>query len=256
MLTGELRNQIDRIWDAFWSGGIANPLEVIEQITYLLFLRRLDDLHTLEELKAQRLKKPIERRIFPEGKDPKKMPYEQLRWSKFKNLEAREMYSTVSEHVFPFLRTLGGDESTYAHHMKDARFTIPTPALLAKVVDLIDHVPMEDRDTKGDLYEYMLGKIASAGQNGQFRTPRHIIRLMVEMVEPKPTDIVCDPACGTCGFLVAVGESLRQGLAAGGQDQEDRTAFSGAVSATTQAWRTSRRYCAGWRSLRIEQCAQ
>jgi type I restriction enzyme M protein len=210
MLTGEIRSQIDAIWNAFWSGGIANPLEVIEQITYLLFLRRLDDLQTLEELKAQRLKKPIERRIFPEGKDPKKLPYDQLRWSKFKNLEAREMYTTVSDHVFPFLRTLGGDDSTYAHHMKDARFTIPTPALLAKVVDLIDHVPMEDRDTKGDLYEYMLGKIASAGQNGQFRTPRHIIRLMVEMVTPQPTDIVCDPACGTCGFLVAVGEYLRE----------------------------------------------
>jgi type I restriction enzyme M protein len=210
MLTGEIRSQIDAIWNAFWTGGISNPLEVIEQITYLLFLRRLDDLQTLEELKAQRLKKPIERRIFPEGKDPKKLPYDQLRWSKFKNLEAREMYTVVSEHVFPFLRTLGGDESTYAHHMKDARFTIPTPGLLAKVVDLIDHVPMEDRDTKGDLYEYMLGKIASAGQNGQFRTPRHIIRLMVEMVAPKPTDIVCDPACGTCGFLVAVGEYLRE----------------------------------------------
>jgi type I restriction enzyme M protein len=210
MLTGEIRSQIDAIWNAFWSGGIANPLEVIEQITYLLFLRRLDDLQTLEELKAQRLKKPIERRIFPEGKDPKKMPYERLRWSKFKNLEPREMYTVVNEHVFPFLRTLGGDESTYAHHMKDARFTIPTPGLLAKVVDLIDHVPMEDRDTKGDLYEYMLGKIASAGQNGQFRTPRHIIRLMVEMVAPQPTDVVCDPACGTCGFLVAVGEYVRE----------------------------------------------
>lgn len=210
MLTGELRNQIDRIWDAFWSGGIANPLEVIEQITYLLFLRRLDDLQTLQELKAERLKKPIERQIFPDGNDTKSLPYQQLRWSRFKNIEAREMYTVVSEHVFPFLRTLGGDESTYAHHMKDARFTIPTPALLAKVVDLIDQVPMEDRDTKGDLYEYMLGKIASAGQNGQFRTPRHIIRLMVEMVQPKPTDIVCDPACGTCGFLVAVGEYIRQ----------------------------------------------
>src|SRR6267378_1814722 len=210
MLTGEIRSQIDAIWNAFWTGGISNPLEVIEQITYLLFLRRLDDLQTLEELKAQRLKKPIERRIFPEGKDPRKMPYEQLRWSKFKNLEPREMYTVVSEHVFPFLRTLGGDESTYAHHMKDARFTIPTPGLLAKVVDLIDHVPMEDRDTKGDLYEYMLGKIASAGQNGQFRTPRHIIRLMVEMMEPTATDVICDPACGTCGFLVAAGEHLRQ----------------------------------------------
>src|SRR6266436_5340596 len=210
MLTGELRSQIDAIWNAFWTGGISNPLEVIEQITYLLFLRRLDDLQTLEELKAQRLKKPIQRQIFPEGKDPKKMPYDQLRWSKFKNLEAREMYTTVSDHVFPFLRTLGGDESTYAHHMKDARFTIPTPALLAKVVDLIDQVPMEDRDTKGDLYEYMLGKIATAGQNGQFRTPRHIIRLMVEMTAPNPKDVICDPACGTAGFLVAAGEYLRE----------------------------------------------
>ena len=210
MLTGEIRGQIDQIWNAFWSGGIANPLEVIEQITYLLFLRRLDDLQTLEELKSEHTKKPIERRIFPLGKDAKKFPFEQLRWSRFKNLEPRQMYEVVSEHVFPFLRTLGGDESTYTHHMKDARFTIPTPALLAKVVDLLDQVPMEDRDTKGDLYEYMLGKIATAGQNGQFRTPRHIIRLMVEMAAPAPRDIVCDPACGTCGFLVAVGEYLRE----------------------------------------------
>jgi len=210
MLTGELRNQIDRIWDAFWSGGISNPLEVIEQITYLLFLRRLDDLQTLEENKANRLGKPIERRVFPDGKDARGRAYTNLRWSRFKNFEARDMYTVVSEHVFPFLRTLGGDESTYARQMQDARFTIPTPALLAKVVDMIDHVPMEDRDTKGDLYEYMLGKIASAGQNGQFRTPRHIIRLMVEVTEPRPTDIVCDPACGTAGFLVATGEYLRE----------------------------------------------
>src|SRR5437016_11321074 len=210
MLTGELRNQIDRVWDAFWSGGIANPLEVIEQITDLLFLRRLDELQTLQELKAERLKKPIEREIFPRGKDSKGRPYKDFRWSHFKNLEPREMYITVSEHVFPFLRNLGGDQSTYARHMKDARFTIPTPALLAKVVDLLDHVPMEDRDTKGDLYEYMLGKIASAGQNGQFRTPRHIIRLMVEMTAPQATDLICDPACGTAGFLVAAGEHLRE----------------------------------------------
>jgi type I restriction enzyme M protein len=210
MLTGEIRNQIDRIWDSFWSGGISNPLEVIEQITYLLFLKRLDDLHTLAENKAARLKKPIERRIFPDGKDSKGRPYEDFRWSRFKNFAPADMFTVVSDHVFPFLRTLGGDDSTYAHHMKDARFTIPTPALLAKVVDLLDQVPMEDRDTKGDLYEYMLGKIATAGQNGQFRTPRHIIRLMVEMMEPTATDVICDPACGTCGFLVAAGEHLRE----------------------------------------------
>ncbi len=209
MITGEIRSQIDRIWDAFWSGGISNPLEVIEQITYLLFLKRLDDLHTLEEAKAARFNKPLERRVFPAGKDPKGRPYEDLRWSRFKNLDAKEMFAVVDDHAFPFLQTLGGDGSTYAQHMEDARFTIPTPALLAKVVDLLDHVPMEERDTKGDLYEYMLGKIAAAGQNGQFRTPRHIIQLMVELTEPGPRDTICDPACGTAGFLVAAGEYLR-----------------------------------------------
>ncbi len=209
MITGAIKSLVDQVWNAFWSGGISNPLEVIEQITYLLFLRRLDDLHTLEENKALRLKEPMARRVFPEGKDARGRAYEELRWSRFKNLAPSEMYAVVSDHVFPFLRTLGGDDSTYAHHMKDARFTIPTPALLAKVVDLLDNVPMEDRDTKGDLYEYMLAKIASAGQNGQFRTPRHIIQLMVELTAPQPTDVVCDPACGTAGFLVAAGEYLR-----------------------------------------------
>ena len=210
MLTGDVRSQIDRIWNAFWSGGISNPLEVIEQITYLLFIKRLDDLQTLEEHKAAQLKQPIERHVFPAGSDAKGRPYEDLRWSRFKHRAPGEMFDLVAEHVFPFLRTLGGDQSTYAHHMKDARFTIPTPGLLAKVVDMLDQVPMEDRDTKGDLYEYMLGKIASAGQNGQFRTPRHIIRLMVEMTAPQPTDVICDPACGTAGYLVAAGEYLRE----------------------------------------------
>jgi type I restriction enzyme M protein len=218
MLTGELKSKIDQIWNAFWSGGIANPIEVIEQITYLLFLRRLDDLHTLEENKANRLGRPMARHIFPLGHDPKGRHYDTLRWSRFKNEAPAEMFETLGEHVFPMLRTLGvngqnganTDGSTYAQHMKDARFTIPTPALLAKVVDLLDAVPMDNRDTKGDLYEYMLGKIASAGQNGQFRTPRHIIQLMVEMTAPTPTDTICDPASGTCGFLVAAGEHLRE----------------------------------------------
>ncbi|NDP59511.1 MAG: SAM-dependent DNA methyltransferase [Oxalobacteraceae bacterium] len=209
MLTGELRSQIDAIWNAFWTGGISNPMEVMEQITYLLFLRRLDDLHTLEENKSVRLGKPMERRTFPEGVDARGRDYNDLRWSRFRNFAAAEMFMVVGEHVFPFLRAMGGDGSTYAQHMKDARFTIPTPALLAKVVDLLDHVPMEDRDTKGDLYEYMLGKIASAGANGQFRTPRHLIQLMVELTAPTAKDVICDPASGTCGFLVAAGEYLR-----------------------------------------------
>ncbi|TCT10281.1 HsdM family class I SAM-dependent methyltransferase [Paralcaligenes ureilyticus] len=210
MLTGELRHQIDSIWNAFWSGGISNPLEVMEQITYLLFLRRLDDLQNLEETKSLRLGKPIERSIFPTGCDTKGRDFNDLRWSHFKNSAPAEMYTVVGEHVFPFLRSMGGDGSTYAQHMKDARFTIPTPALLSKVVDMLDQVPMDDRDTKGDLYEYMLGKIASAGQNGQFRTPRHIIKLMVELTAPNARDVICDPASGTCGFLVAAGEYLRE----------------------------------------------
>lgn len=210
MLTGAIRSQIDAIWNSFWTGGISNPLEVMEQITYLLFLRRIDDLHTLEENKSVRLSKPMERRAFPEGKDDKGRDYNDLRWSRFRNFAPTEMYKVIGEHVFPFLRGMGGDGSTYSQHMKDARFTIPTPALLSKVVDLLDGVPMEDRDTKGDVYEYMLGKIASAGQNGQFRTPRHLIQLMVELTAPTAKDVICDPASGTCGFLVGAGEYLRE----------------------------------------------
>jgi type I restriction enzyme M protein len=211
VLTGELRNQIDRIWDAFWSGGIANPLEVLEQLTYLLFIRRLDELETLEERRSQRSGQPMRRRIFPEGVDDQGRSWTELRWSRFKELgEAASMYKVVGDRVFPFLRELGGEESAYATHMRDARFTIPTPALLQKVVELLDAVPMEDRDTKGDIYEYMLGKLATAGTNGQFRTPRHIIELMVAMTEPTPRDVMVDPACGTCGFPVAVGEYLRE----------------------------------------------
>src|SRR6266853_1005063 len=209
MLTGEIRSQIDQIWNAFWSGGISNPLEVIEQITSLLFLKRLDEQEIAEELKANREKKPMQKRFFPEGKDSKRRSFQDYRWNRFKNTDPRDMYAVVTEHVFPWLRTLGGNGTTYSKHMEGARFTIPTAALLAKVVDMIDKVPMEDRDTKGDLYEYMLGKIATAGQNGQFRTPRHIIALMVELVAPQPADVLCDPACGTAGFLVAAGEYLR-----------------------------------------------
>lgn len=205
MITGELRSQVDRLWDAFWSGGISNPLEVIEQITYLLFIKRLDELYMAQKAMATRLRKPIHKPIFNSKQ-------QELRWSQFRNLAPAEMFQIVSERVFPFIKELksGREDSTYQHHMKDARFTIPNAGLLAKVVDMIDKIPMEDRDTKGDLYEYMLSKIATAGQNGQFRTPRHIIQLMVEIVAPQPRDIVCDPACGTGGYLVATGEYLRE----------------------------------------------
>ncbi|MBB3038220.1 type I restriction-modification system subunit M [Hoyosella altamirensis] len=202
MITGELKSKIDRVWDSFWSGGISNPLEVIEQITYLLFIRRLDDLQTTAEKKARFTRSAVEDPIF--------LPAQaHLRWSNFKNEAPEVMFKIVADEVLPFLRGLGGGGSTYSEHMRDARFTVPTPALLSKVVDMLDGIPMEDRDTNGDLYEYLLSKIASAGVNGQFRTPRHIINLMVDMTAPKPTDEICDPACGTGGFLVTASEYIR-----------------------------------------------
>jgi type I restriction enzyme M protein len=229
MITGELKSKVDAVWNAFWAGGIANPMEVIEQITYLLFMRGLDEAHTREENKANRLGRPIERNIFPQGKDgigpDGGLAYEDMRWSRLKNRDPGTMFKIVSEHVFPFLRSMAEDGTAHSTHMKGARFTIPTPALLAKVVDLLANIPMDDRDTKGDLYEYMLGKIATAGQNGQFRTPRHIIALMVEMTSPTPKDVIVDPACGTCGFLVAAGEYLRDNHPKLFHDAETRDHF-------------------------------
>lgn len=209
MLTGELRSQVDKVWLAIYAGGISNPLSVVEQLTYMLFLRRLDEIQTLEENKSARLGKPLERVIFPDGDNGRGCKYENMRWSRLKNMSPQDMFTTVNDHVFPFLRELGGDGSNYSKQMKDARLGIEKPALLAKVVDLLDQIPMEDRDTKGDIYEYMLGKIATAGDNGQFRTPRHIIQLMVELTAPTPKDTICDPASGTCGFLVGASEYIR-----------------------------------------------
>ncbi|WP_209833823.1 class I SAM-dependent DNA methyltransferase [Ruegeria sp. HKCCE3926] len=225
MLTGPIRSQVDQIWNAFWSGGVSNPLSVIEQITYLLFIKRLDDLHTVEESKAEMLDVEMERRIFPAGNDPKGEPYKNLRWSRFKNFESREMMRIVDEHVFPFLRELGEEGSSYGTHMKDARLGFSNPSLLAKVVQQLDDIPMDDRDTKGDVYEYMLGKIASAGQNGQFRTPRHIIQLMVNLMAPTPKDVICDPAAGTCGFLVEAGEYVRSNHPKMLMDKDSRQHF-------------------------------
>lgn len=214
MLTGEIRNQVDQIWNVFWTGGISNPLEVIEQLTYLLFIKRLDELHTLRESKANTLGKPIETPIFLDGyyDDQEKWRYQDMRWSHFKNFDPQKMYDVINTAVFPFMKTMGVDDSAFAKHMKDARFMLPPEkaSLLDRAVQMLDKIEMEDRDTKGDLYEYLLSKLASAGQNGQFRTPRHIIKMMVEMTAPTPTDIICDPACGTAGFLVASNEYLRQ----------------------------------------------
>ena len=203
MITGELRNKIDKIWETFWTGGITNPLDVIEQFTYLLFIKQLDEVETTKENEANFLGVPFET-MFPEE-------CQKYRWSKFKNLgSAEEMYDLVANGVFSFIKNLHQDgDSAYARYMGDAIFKIPTAALLSKIVDGIDKLELEDMDSKGDLYEHLLSKVATAGTNGQFRTPRHIIKMMVSLVKPQPKDIIIDPAMGSAGFLIEAQQYLR-----------------------------------------------
>lgn len=205
MITGELKSQIDKIWTDFWTGGISNPLTVIEQFTYLLFIRRLDEIQLTKEKQANLVGISIKDPIYSEAEKP-------LRWSSFKNLDPESMYRLFlkEDGVFDFMKNVGAKGSVFAGFMKGATFMIPNARLLDMVVQQIDKIQMEDRDTKGDLYEYLLSKIATAGTNGQFRTPRHIIKMMVEMVKPQKEDLICDPACGTAGFLVAAGEYLHE----------------------------------------------
>ena len=204
MITGELRNKVDRIWEVFWTGGITNPLEVIEQFTYLLFIKQLDEVETRKEKEAHFFQVSYVG-MFPEE-------CQKYRWSRFKNLgDAQEVYDLVLNQVFPFTKNLHQDgESAYSKYMGDAIFKIPTPAMLIKLIDGIDSLELGDSDSKGDLYEYLLSKVATAGTNGQFRTPRHIIKMMVELVKPGPLDVVCDPAMGSAGFLVETQEYLRE----------------------------------------------
>lgn len=210
MLNAELRSQIDKIWEAFWTGGVSNPLTVIEQITYLLFIKRLDELQKQKELQAT-----ISRN--KEIKDPVYTPKQkELRWSRFKDLGSPEkLYEifTKPNGAFDFIKKLSENKSsTFSKYLKGAVFMIPTPRLLSSVVDMISKVDMKDRDTKGDVYEYLLSKIATAGKNGQFRTPRHIIKMMVALMQPKynEREIICDPSAGSCGFLVLAGEYVRE----------------------------------------------
>lgn len=204
MITGELRSKVDKIWETFWTGGITNPLEVIEQFTYLLFIKGLDDKEIIKENDAILLGIDFDR-TFPEDK-------QKLRWSKFKNFEAETMYDVVANEVFPFIKSLHTNkDSAYAKYMGDAIFKIPTPLMLSKIIDGIDSIDMdENKDTKGDLYEYLLSKVATAGTNGQFRTPRHIIDMIVRLMQPTPQDVIVDPAAGSAGFLVSSQAYLRE----------------------------------------------
>ena len=207
MLTGELKNKIDSIWEMFWTGGVVNPLDVVEQMTYLMFIHDLDETDAKKAKSSMMLELPYTS-IF-EGHD-------QYKWSVFRDLPAEKMYELMQTEIFPFIKNLhGGKESTYSRYMADAIFKIPTPQLLSKIVDALDNLYVDmaksiETDTKGDVYESLLSKLATAGVNGQFRTPRHIIRMMVELLDPKPDDTICDPACGTSGFLVASGEYLKE----------------------------------------------
>ncbi len=220
MITGELRNKIDRIWETFWTGGITNPLDVIEQFTYLLFIKQLDDVETTKENEANFLGVAYEP-MFPGD-------CQKYRWSKFKNLgSADEMYDVVMNGVFPFIKNLHQDgDSAYSKYMGDAIFKIPTAAMLTKIVDGIDKLELGDEDSKGDLYEYLLSKVATAGTNGQFRTPRHIIKMMVNLVKPQPEDIIIDPAMGSAGFLIEVQNYLRENHANLFLNEEKRNHFN------------------------------
>jgi type I restriction enzyme M protein len=217
MITGELKNKIDGLWDVFAAGGLVNPLEVIEQITYLMFIRDLDDADNKREKESAMLGLPYKSIFAEEVKiGDRTIDGKQLKWSVFHDFPAGRMYEVMQEWVFPFIKNLHSDKnSAYSKYMDDAIFKLPTPLLLSKVVDSLDEIyeimnSAQSSDVRGDVYEYLLNKIASAGRNGQFRTPRHIIRMMVEMVDPKADDVICDPACGTSGFLVSAAEYLKE----------------------------------------------
>jgi len=201
MLTGEIKNKVDRIWETFWTGGVTNPLTVIEQFTYLIFIKSLDDKQVQSEAEANLL--GVEPKIIFDSE------HEDLRWHNFKEFDAEKMYDTVANKVFPFIKKLNGDSSSsFSKYMGDAMFQIPTPLMLQKIVNGIDELELEG-DIKGDLYEYLLSKLSTSGTNGQFRTPRHIIKMMVELMKPTPSDIIIDPACGTSGFLIGASEYLK-----------------------------------------------
>lgn len=217
MITGELKNKIDGLWDIFAAGGLVNPLDVVEQITYLMFIKDLDDADNKRSKEAIMLGIP-HNTIFKNEVMVNDRPVNGnlLKWSVFHDKPAGQMYNIVQDYVFPFIKNLHGDkDSAYSKYMGDAIFKIPTPLMLSRIVEALDGIydvmsRMQEADTKGDVYEYLLSKIAQSGLNGQFRTPRHIIKMMVDMMRPCPTDTICDPACGTSGFLVTAGEYLRE----------------------------------------------
>lgn len=222
MITGEIKNKIDQIWDTFFVAGITNPITVLEQMTYIFFMKMLDDKQLQEEENARDWDSEVQNPTFIDGElwvNPEAVsdeeragvPYENLRWHVFKNFGADNMYKVVRQSVFEFIKHIGtGEESAYSRYMKSAIFLIPNARTLAKIVDGVDSLDMNNRDAMGDVYEYILGKMAASGTNGQFRTPRHIIRMIVEMMQPTPQDYICDPAMGSAGFLVEAVKYIKE----------------------------------------------
>lgn len=217
MITGELRNKVDSLWEIFWTGGLTNPLEVIEQMTYLMFIHDLDSADNVHAKEAAMLGVSYDSPFDGEVTiGDRSIDGNQLKWSVFHDLPAEKMYSTMQEWVFPFIKNLHGDkDSAYSKYMGDAIFKIPTPLLLDKIITAMDSIyeqvaQVKSADVRGDIYEHLLSKLSIAGVNGQFRTPRHIIRMIVDLMEPKADEIICDPACGTSGFLVSASEYLRE----------------------------------------------
>ena len=204
MITGELKNRIDSIWEIFWTGGLTNPLDVIEQMTYLMFIHDLDTTDTLRAKESAMLGLPFES-IFAEKVQIGNQTVDgtQLKWSVFNDFPAAKMYSVMQEWVFPFIKNLHGNkESAYSRYMGDAIFKVPTPLMLDRIVTAMDDMydqmaKHSDTDARGDVYEYLLSKLSTAGVNGQFRTPRHIIRMMVELMQPKPDDLICEKTLPT-----------------------------------------------------------
>lgn len=217
MITGEIKNKIDQIWDTFFVSGITNPITVLEQMTYIFFMKMLDDKQLQEEDNARDFECELQNPTFLEGQkwlNPEtnqEVPYESMRWSVFRNTSPELMFDMVRQNVFEFIKHIGtGEESAYSRYMENAIFLIPNARTLTKVVDGVDALDMNNRDAMGDVYEYILGKMAASGTNGQFRTPRHIIRMIVDMMEPTPQDYICDPAMGSAGFLVEAVKYIKE----------------------------------------------
>ena len=213
-ITGDVKSRIDKIWDTLWAGGITVPVTILEQLTYLFFIKLLDDKQRHEESNAIEFGYELENPLFKKGQKwtnpetDQEVPYEDLRWSVFKSFSAQNMLHHVRNNVFVFIKGIGKESgSAYSRYMQDAVFSIPKADVLQSVVDDIDLLDMEDADTMGDVYEYMLARMSEKGQNGQFRTPRHIIRMIITMAEPKIDDVICDPAMGSAGFIM---EAARQ----------------------------------------------